>query len=87
MYDEMPAERLNAVPDMIEDIHVRRSAQMLDEVETRAPDAALVQGGVVLLSERPIDDGDPAGFRPRLVAMASTIARLCVPWRARPRKR
>src|SRR6185295_2079627 len=60
MDDEMPSERLNALKDMTEDVHVRHSAQMLDEVEAHAPDAALVQGDVVLLSERPIDDGDPA---------------------------
>ena len=29
MDDEMPSERLNALKDMIEDIHVRHSAQMM----------------------------------------------------------
>ena len=36
------------------------AAQMLDEAEAHTPDAALVQDGVLVLSERRIDYGDAA---------------------------
>ena len=56
----MPSERPNALNDMVEHVHVRHAAEMLDEVEADAPDSAVVQRGVVRLGEGRIDDRDPA---------------------------
>ena len=48
----------NMVNDMVEDIHVRPAAEMLDEVEADASDSTLVQRRVVCLGEGRIDDRD-----------------------------
>ena len=60
VHDQMPSERPDALQDVVEHAQVRHASQMLHEVEPHAPDPAFVEGVVVLLAERVVDDGDPA---------------------------
>jgi hypothetical protein len=45
VHDQMPAERPDALNDMVEHVHVRPAAEVLDEVEADAPDSTVVQSG------------------------------------------
>jgi hypothetical protein len=45
---------------MVEHVHVRAAAEVLDEVEADAPDSTVVQSGVVRLGEGRIEDRDAA---------------------------
>ncbi len=60
VHDEVPSQRLNALDNAAEDIHIRHAAQVFDEIEAHAANPALLQSGVIPVGESFIDDGDAA---------------------------
>ncbi len=79
MQHDVPAHLLDAVGGAVEQVHVRRAAEVLDEIEARGPHAAVVQRLVFGVAEGFVDDADALDVR-RVVGDGVEHGAVVAPW-------